>query len=78
MAHENRKYVIINASEVDSIDFSQVYETSADTLRYKLDNSQTFVKFEGSTPNFLNGKTQYSHSQIRAVLNGTDWTPEEE
>ena len=78
MAYENRKYVIINASEVGTIDFSQVHETSADTLRYKLDDSQTFVKFEGSTPSFLSGKTQYNHSQIRTILDGTDWTPEEE
>ena len=78
MAYENRKYVIINASEVRTIDFSEVHETSADTLRYKLDDSQTFVKFEGSTPSFLSGKTQYNHSQIRTILDGTDWTPEEE
>ena len=78
MAYENRKYVIINASEVSTVDFSQVYETSADTLRYKLDDSQTFVKFEGSTPSFLSGKTSYTHSQILTILNGTDWTPEEE
>ena len=78
MAYENRKYVIINASEVGTVDFSQVMETSASTLRYSLDDSQTFVKFEGSTPSFLSGKTQYTHSQIRTILNGTDWTPEEE
>ena len=78
MAYENRKYVIINASEVSTVDFSQVHETSASTLRYSLDDSQTFVKFEGSTPSFLSGKTQYSHSQIRTILDGTDWTPEEE
>ena len=77
MAHENRKYVIINASEVSSVDFSQVIETSADTLRYKLDNSQTFVKFEGSTPSFLDGKTQYNNSQIRTVLDGANWTEQE-
>ena len=53
MRYENRKYVIINASEVNSVDFSQVIETSADTLRYSVDESQTFVKFEGSTPSFL-------------------------
>ena len=74
MAYENRKYVIINASEVGTVDFSQVHETSASTLRYSLDDSQTFVKFEGSTPSFLSGKTQYNHSQIRTILNGTDWT----
>ena len=74
MAYENRKYVIINASEVGSVDFSQVNETSANTLRYSVDNSQTFVKFDGDTPSFLDGKTQYNHSQILTVLAGEDWT----
>ena len=78
MAYENRKYVIINASEVGTVDFSQVNETSADTLRYKLDDSQTFVKFDGDTPSFLSGKTQYNHSQIRTILDGEDWTSDEE
>tara|TARA_R110000824_G_scaffold14378_19_gene61300 strand:- start:373 stop:615 length:243 start_codon:yes stop_codon:yes gene_type:complete len=76
MAYENRKYVIINASEVGTVDFSQVHETSASTLRYSLDDSQTFVKFDGDTPSFLNGKTQYTHSEIRTVLAGTDWYEE--
>ena len=76
MAYENRKYVIINASEVGTVDFSQVNETSASTLRYSLDDSQTFVKFDGDTPSFLDGKTQYNHSQIRTILNGEDWTEE--
>ena len=78
MAHENKTYVIINASEVGTVDFSQVNETSADTLRYSLDDSKTFVKFEGSTPSFLSGKTQYNHSQIRIILDGEDWTSDEE
>ena len=76
MAYENRKYVIINASEVGTVDFSQVHETSASTLRYSLDDSQTFVKFDGDTPSFLNGKTQYTHSEILTVLAGTDWYEE--
>jgi len=72
------KYVIINTSEVSSVDFSQVIETSADTLRYSLDNSKTFVKFDGNTPNFLNGKTLYTYSEIITVLDGSDWYEEEE
>ena len=76
MAYENRKYVIINASEVSSVDFSQVNETSANTLRYSIDNSKTFVKFDGDTPSFLDGKTQYTHSEIRTILNGEDWSEE--
>ena len=74
--YENRKYVIIDASEVSSVDFSQVNETSANTLRYSLDNSQTFVKFDGDTPSFLSGKTSYTHSEILTVLDGDDWTEE--
>jgi len=74
MSYENRKYVIINASEVSSVDFSQVIETSASTLRYSLDNSQTFVKFEGDTPSFLDGKTQYNNSQMMAILEEEAWS----
>ena len=70
-----RKYVIIDASDVATIDFDQVLETSADTLRYSLDASQTFVKYEGSKPRFLYGKQTYTYSQILTILEGEDWTP---
>ena len=71
-----RKYVIINASEVNSVDFSQVLETSSDTLRYNLDESKTFVKFEGDTPAFLSGKTTYTHDQIISTLSTPEWYDE--
>ena len=77
MAYENRKYVIINASEVGTVDFSQVVETSANTLRYSVDETKTLVKFEGDAPSFLDGKTQYTHSEILNILSGPEWTPEE-
>ena len=70
-----RTYVIIKASEVSSVDFSQVNETSADTVRYSVDNSQTFVKFDSdTTPSFLEGKTQYTHSEILTILATDEWT----
>ena len=69
---ENRKYVIIDRDDVSSVDFSKVLETSADTLRYSTDGNKTFVKYEGSQPSFLSGKTEYNHSQILAILNDTD------
>ena len=70
--YENRKYVIISKDDVSSVDFSQVLETSADTLRYSNDESKTFVKYEGSQPSFLSGKTEYTHSEILAILNEVD------
>ena len=74
----SRKYVIIDSDEVSSVDFSQVEETSADTIRYSVDNSQTFVKYDSdTTPSFLEGKTQYTHSEILNVLATDEWTPDE-
>ena len=72
-----RNYVIIDASEVSSVDFNQVLETSADTLRYNLAGTQTFVKFDGDTPSFLEGKTTYDRSEMLTLLAGTEWTADE-
>lgn len=72
-----RNYVILNADEVSSVDFNQVLETSADTLRYNLAGTKTFVKFEGDTPSFLAGKTANTHSEMLAILAGEEWTSSE-
>ena len=69
-------YVIIEASEVDNVDFSQVVENNTNSIRYKADDSQAIVKFQGDTPSFLEGKTQYSHSEILAIVNTAEWNPE--
>ena len=69
-----RNYVIIDTSEVSSVNFDKVLETSSSTLRYSLDGSQTFVKYEGAKPRFLYGKDTYTHSQIVEILAGEEWT----
>jgi hypothetical protein len=69
----SRKYVIIDSDFVPSVVFSQVLETSADTLRWNDDESKTFVKYEGSKPSFLSGKTAITHSQILAELAQDEW-----
>jgi len=45
-----RKYVIITSSDVSSVDFTKVEETSAETLRWNNDKTKTFVKYTGSKP----------------------------
>ena len=50
MAHsgwDNRHWVIIPVTELDNVDFSQVCETSIDTVRKSVDGTQTFVKWAG-------------------------------
>ena len=69
MSFSNRKWVILSKDDVDSIDFSQVLETSADTLRYSIDKSKTFVKYDGDQPSFLSGKTEHTQAEILAILN---------
>tara|TARA_R100000005_G_C4833532_1_gene108685 strand:+ start:313 stop:555 length:243 start_codon:yes stop_codon:yes gene_type:complete len=63
-----RKYVIINSEDVSSIDFSQVEETSVETLRWNKDNTKTFVKYSGYKPKFLYGKDAFSYSKILDTL----------
>ena len=73
----NKKYTIITKEEVASVDFSQVLETSANTLRYNNDGTKTFVKFEGVTPSFLDSKTQYTHDEILTELGKSEWIIED-
>lgn len=69
-----RIYCIIESSEVDLIDFNQVLETSVNSLKYSLDGSKVLLKYEGDPPSFLEGKTQYSHSEILTILATDEWT----
>lgn len=70
----NRKYVILDSSEVGNVDFDEVIQVSADTLRYSVDGSKFVVKFEGDTPSFLIGKDQYDHAEILNISSGPEWT----
>jgi len=72
-----RTYCIIDSSEVSSVDFSQVLQADEDKLRYSLDGSKTFVKYEGTQPFFLLGKTEYAHEEILNILSGPEWTSDE-
>ncbi len=78
MHFENRHYVVFDLSEVDTIDFSEVMETSADTLRKNLADTQSFVKYEGDQPPSVVALTtksqEYTHEDILALLAGADWT----
>ena len=78
MAYETRQYVIFNVSELDKIDFNQVLETSAETVRKSVDGTKTFVKWEGEVPSSvltLTTKGNYlTHEEIVAILATEEWT----
>ena len=43
---ENRRWLVIPTSITGSINFDQVLQSSADTMRISLDGTKTFVKYE--------------------------------
>jgi hypothetical protein len=75
---ESRNYIIFNVSELDKIDFNQVLETSANTIRKSVDGSLTFIKYIGDTPSCIESlitkQGPYSHEEILTILDSTDWT----
>lgn len=68
----SRQYVILNATEAQAIDFSQVLETNFETLRWNNDSTKTFVKYEGDTPAWLLGKTAYTKAEMLTILNNPE------
>ena len=77
--YEQRNFMIFSTSETGSIDFSEVLETSSETLRLNLSGSKSFVKWEGETvPTSVAGLTTkegpYTYEEIVTILTGSDWT----
>ena len=72
-----RVFIIFNISELNKIDFDQVLETSVNTIRKSLDRSKTFIKWEGTTPEFVSSLTTaegpYTYQQMMQILDGPDW-----
>ena len=47
MDYNNRQFMIFSVTELPNIDFTQVKETSIDTVRKSVDGTKTFVKWDG-------------------------------
>ena len=76
----SRKYIIINTSELDSLDYSKLKTTSALTARQNLAKDKAVISYEGNTPSELLNKTEYTNSEIRAIVDNINnsWYEEEE
>jgi hypothetical protein len=79
MSYENREFMIFNVSELDTIDFTQVLETSIDTVRKSVDGTKTFVKWDGvEIPSSVEALTTkegpYTYEEMLAILATEEWT----
>ena len=76
--YENRNYVIFSVSELDLIDFTQVLETSVETVCKSVDERKTFVKWDGEMPlcvqNLATIDSLCTHAEILEILGTQEWT----
>lgn len=77
--YDNREFMIFNVSELGTIDFTQVLETSADTVRKSVDLTKTFVKWDGNTipqcvQNLTTKEGPYTYNEILTILATPEWT----
>jgi hypothetical protein len=76
--YENRQFMIFNVSELNKIDFTQVLETSIDTVRKSVDKTKTFVKWDGEMPECVTTLTTqegpYTYEEILTILSTTEWS----
>ncbi len=72
-----RKFVIFDVSELNKINFDEVLEESPSTLRYSLDGTKTFIKWEDNDPSFLTNlltKSRiYTLEEISEILLTSEW-----
>ena len=70
-------YVIVDTTEITDensvIDFSKLINRNAAMLRYSIDGSKALVKYSGEQPSFLNGKTTYTHEEIKVEMASSEW-----
>ena len=71
-------YAIIQTSDLSNIDFAQIGETSADTLRYNLAGTEFIIKWD-TTPTFITDGSvvpvaELTHEQALALMATAEWS----
>ena len=77
-SYPDRRYVIFNVTEINQIDFNQVYETDANTVRKSINGLKTFVKYDMPQPSSVAGLTtksqEYTYDEFLVILDTPEWT----
>jgi hypothetical protein len=77
----NLTYNTIAIADLDKIDFTQVQETSAETIRKSIDKTQFVIKWE-TQPSFLTDETvvplgTYTHRECLELMATDFWTDDD-
>ena len=73
-------YVTLNVTEIPQLDFSQIEQTSVETLRRSIDDTQTIVKWvtDAGVPSCVSSLTTkgayMTHDEALTLMETTAWT----
>lgn len=76
---EHRQFMIFNVSELSSINFNEVLESSAETVVISVDGTKTFVKWDGEVApqcvtNLTTKEGPYTYTEILEILRTSEWS----
>ena len=78
MDYNQRQFMIFSTTELSQIDFTQVLETSIDTVRKSVDETKTFVKWDNTIPecveSLITKEGPYTYEEILTILSTSEWS----
>ena len=76
--YSDRNFLIFPVTELPKVDFSQVCESSIDTIRKSILSDKTFVKWDGEVPAFVaeieSAEGPYTYEEILEILATEEWS----
>ena len=73
----NKYYAICDTSELNLINFNEIVEESIYTVRKSLNLIKVVIKWNGTTPSFINELTTlhgiFNHQQILNIVKSQEW-----
>ena len=76
--YSDRNFLIFPVTELPKVDFSQVCETSEETVRLSVVGDKTFVKWDGEVPAFVaeieSAEGPYTYEEILVILATEEWS----
>ena len=78
MSYTDRNFMIFNVSEINKINFDEVLESSEQWLRKSVDETKTFVKWDGAIPTsveaLLTKEGPYTYEETLVILSTEEWS----
>ena len=78
-----RTYATALLADLGNVDFSQVMETSAGTIRKSIDQTEFLLKWDGADPSFITDESvtitwRGDHESVLVLMRSAAWTTPED